>query len=204
VGTVLALINPDKKEAEVKLVYYGPGRAGKTSNLKYIYNKFEKRIKGKLASIDTNGDNALFYDSLPLEIGMVKGYKIKVQLYTVPGQVKYNATKKLVLKAVDGIVFVADSMVLRQELNIASLQELKENLAILGKDILETPLVFQYNKRDLAEQNIPLLSYNTLEKDLNNQLLAPSFEASTVTGFNVVETVKKAISLTVASIKEKL
>lgn len=200
----MALINPDKKEAEVKLVYYGPGRAGKTSNLKYIYNKFEKRIKGKLASIDTNGDNALFYDSLPLEIGMVKGYKIKVQLYTVPGQVKYNATKKLVLKAVDGIVFVADSMVLRQELNIASLQELKENLAILGKDILQTPLVFQYNKRDLAEQNIPLLSYNTLEKDLNNQLLAPSFEASTVTGFNVVETVKKAISLTVASIKEKL
>jgi len=200
----LAIINPDKKEAEVKLVYYGPGRAGKTSNLKYIYNKFEKRIKGKLASIDTNGDNALFYDSLPLEIGMVKGYKIKVQLYTVPGQVKYNATKKLVLKAVDGIVFVADSMVLRQELNIASLQELKENLAILGKDILQTPLVFQYNKRDLAEQDIPLLSYNTLEKDLNNQLLAPSFEASTVTGFNVVETVKKAISLTVASIKEKL
>ena len=200
----MALINPDKKEAEVKLVYYGPGRAGKTSNLKYIYNKFEKRIKGKLASIDTNGDNALFYDSLPLEIGMVKGYKIKVQLYTVPGQVKYNATKKLVLKAVDGIVFVADSMVLRQELNIASLQELKENLAILGKDILQTPLVFQYNKRDLAEQNIPLLSYKTLEKDLNNQLLAPSFEASTVTGFNVVETVKKAISLTVASIKEKL
>jgi signal recognition particle receptor subunit beta len=200
----LALINPDKKEAEVKLVYYGPGRAGKTSNLKYIYNKFEKRIKGKLASIDTNGDNALFYDSLPLEIGMVKGYKIKAQLYAVPGQVKYNATKKLVLKAVDGIVFVADSMVLRQELNIASLQELKENLAILGKDILQTPLVFQYNKRDLAEQNIPLLSYNTLEKDLNNQLLAPSFEASTVTGFNVVETVKKAISLTVASLQEKL
>ena len=200
----MALINPDKKEAEVKLVYYGPGRAGKTSNLKYIYNKFEKRIKGKLASIDTNGDNALFYDSLPLAIGIVKGYNIKVQLYTVPGQVKYNATKKLVLKAVDGIVFVADSMVLRQELNIASLQELKENLAILGKDILQIPLVFQYNKRDLAEQNIPLLSYDTLEKDLNNQLLAPSFEASTVTGFNVVETVKKAISLTVNSIKEKL
>ena len=200
----MALINPDKKEAEVKLVYYGPGRAGKTSNLKYLYSKFEKRIKGKLASIDTNEDNALFYDSLPLEIGMVKDYKIKVQLYTVPGQVKYNTTKKLVLKAVDGIVFVADSMVLRQELNIASLQELKENLAILGKDILQIPLVFQYNKRDLAEQNIPLLSYDTLEKDLNNQLLAPSFEASTVTGFNVVETVKKAISLTVASIKEKL
>ncbi|MGB2929930.1 MAG: GTPase domain-containing protein [Desulfobacterales bacterium] len=200
----MALINPDKKEAEVKLVYYGPARAGKTSNLKYIYNKFEKRIKGKLASIDTNGDNALFYDSLPLEVGMVKGYKVKVQLYTVPGQVKCNATKKLVLKGVDGIVFVADSMVLRQQLNIACLQELKENLAVFGKDIFQTPIVFQYNKRDLAEQDIPLLSYDTLEKGLNNQLLAPSFEASTVTGFNVVETVKKAISLTVASLQDKL
>ena len=114
----MAVINPDKKEAEVKLVYYGPGRAGKTSNLKYIYNKFEKRIKGKLASINTNGDNALFYDSLPLAIGIVKGYNIKVQLYTVPGQVKYNATKKLVLKAVDGIVFVADSMTVMREKNI--------------------------------------------------------------------------------------
>jgi len=200
----LAIINPENKEVEVKLVYYGPGRGGKTSNLKYIYNKFEKRIKGKLASINTNEDCALFYDSLPLEIGTVKGYKIKVQLYTVPGQVKHNATKKLVLKGVDGVVFVADSMVLRQQLNIASLQDLKENLAIFEKNILQTPLVFQYNKRDLAEQGIPLLSYKTLEKDLNSQLLAPSFEASAVTGFNVVETVKKAISLTVASLQDRL
>jgi len=200
----LAIINPENMEVEVKLVYYGPGRAGKTSNLKYIYNKFEKRIKGKLASINTNGDCALFYDSLPLEIGTVKGYKIKVQLYTVPGQVKHNATKKLVLKGVDGVVFVADSMVLRQQLNIASLQDLKENLAIFEKNILQTPLVFQYNKMDLAEQGIPLLSYKTLEKDLNSQLLAPSFEASAVTGFNVVETVKKAISLTVASLQDRL
>ena len=200
----MAIINPENKEVEVKLVYYGPGRAGKTSNLKYIYNKFEKRIKGKLASINTNGDSALFYDSLPLEIGTVKGYKIKVQLYTVPGQVKYNATKKLILKGVDGVVFVADSMVLRQQLNIASLQDLKENLAIFEKNILQTPLVFQYNKRDLAGQGIPLLSYKTLEKDLNSQLLAPSFEASAVTGFNVVETVKKAISLTVASLQDRL
>ena len=154
----MAIINPENKEAEVKLVYYGPGRVGKTSNLKYIYNKFEKRIKGKLTSINTNEDCALFYDSLPLEIGMVKGYKIKVQLYTVPGQVKYNATKKLILKGVDGVVFVADSMVLRQQLNIASLQDLKENLAIFEKNILQTPIVFQYNKRDLAGQGIPLLS----------------------------------------------
>jgi len=200
----LAIINPENREAEVKLIYYGPGRAGKTSNLKYIYNKFAQRIKGKLTSINTNGDSALFYDSLPLEIGRVKGYKIRAQLYTIPGQVQYKATKKLVLKGVDGVVFVADSMALRQQLNIDSLEDLKENLAIFGKNILQTPLVFQYNKRDLEEQGIPLLSYETLEKDLNSQLVAPSFEASTVTGFNVVETVKKAISLTVASLQDRL
>lgn len=200
----MAIINPENREAEVKLIYYGPGRAGKTSNLKYIYNKFAKRIKGKLTSINTNGDSALFYDSLPLEIGRVKGYKIRAQLYTIPGQVQYKATKKLVLKGVDGVVFVADSMALRQQLNIDSLEDLKENLAIFGKNILQTPLVFQYNKRDLEEQGIPLLSYETLEKDLNSQLVAPSFEASAVTGFNVVETVKKAISLTVASLQDRL
>ncbi|MBW2575076.1 MAG: GTPase domain-containing protein [Deltaproteobacteria bacterium] len=200
----MAIINPENREAEVKLIYYGPGRAGKTSNLKYIYNKFAQRIKGKLTSINTNGDSALFYDSLPLEIGRVKGYKIRAQLYTIPGQVQYKATKKLVLKGVDGVVFVADSMALRQQLNIDSLEDLKENLAIFGKNILQTPLVFQYNKRDLEEQGIPLLSYETLEKDLNSQLVAPSFEASTVTGFNVVETVKKAISLTVASLQDRL
>ena len=200
----MAIINPENREAEVKLIYYGPGRAGKTSNLKYIYNKLAKRIKGKLTSINTNGDSALFYDSLPLEIGRVKGYKIRAQLYTIPGQVQYKATKKLVLKGVDGVVFVADSMALRQQLNIDSLEDLKENLAIFGKNILQTPLVFQYNKRDLEEQGIPLLSYETLEKDLNSQLVAPSFEASAVTGFNVVETVKKAISLSVASLQDRL
>jgi mutual gliding-motility protein MglA len=200
----LAILNPDKKKLEIKLVYYGPGRAGKTSNLKYLYNKLEKRIKGKLTSINTDRDNALFYDSLPLDIGMVKGYKIKVQLYTIPGHVQYKATKKLVLKGVDGVIFVADSMVLRQQSNIDSLQDLKESLAMFGKNVLQTPLVFQYNKRDLEEQGIPLLSYNTLKNDLNSQLVAPSFEASAITGFNVVETLKKAISLTVASLQDRL
>jgi len=200
----LAILNPDKKELEIKLVYYGPDRAGKTSNLKYLYNKLEKRIKGKLTSINTDRDNALFYDSLPLNIGMVKGYKIKVQLYTIPGHVQYKVTKKLVLKGVDGVIFVADSMVLRQQSNIDSLQDLKENLAMFGKNVLQTPLVFQYNKRDLEEQGIPLLSYNTLKNDLNSQLVAPSFEASAITGFNVVETLKKAISLTVASLQDRL
>ena len=139
----MALINSDKKEVEVKLVYYGPGRAGKTSNLEYIYKKFKKRIKGELASIKTHGDRTLFYDSLPLDIGTVKGYNIKVQLYTIPGQIKYATTKKLVLRGADGIVFVADSMVLRQNLNIASFQDLKENLTIFDKDIFKIPLVFR-------------------------------------------------------------
>ncbi|HUV78460.1 MAG: GTPase domain-containing protein [Deltaproteobacteria bacterium] len=200
----MALINSDKKEVEVKLVYYGPGRAGKTSNLEYIYKKFKKRIKGELASIKTHGDRTLFYDSLPLDIGTVKGYNIKVQLYTIPGQIKYATTKKLVLRGADGIVFVADSMVLRQNLNIASFQDLKENLTIFDKDIFKIPLVFQYNKRDLADQNIPILSYETLEKDLNSELKAPSFEASAIKGSKVIETVKKIISLTVASLQDKL
>ena len=200
----MALINSDKKEVEIKLVYYGPGRAGKTSNLEYIYKKFKKRIKGNLASIKTHGDRTLFYDSLPLDIGTVKGYNIKVQLYTIPGQIKYATTKKLVLRGVDGVVFVADSMVLRKDLNIASFQDLKENLTLFEKDIFKMPLVFQYNKRDLAEQNIPLLSYETLEEDLNRELKAPSFEASALKGSNVIETAKKIISLTVASLQDQL
>ncbi|MBW2192228.1 MAG: gliding motility protein, partial [Deltaproteobacteria bacterium] len=109
----MAIINPKKKEVQVKLVYYGPGRGGKTSNLEYIYERFQNRVQGKLTSIKTHGDRTLFFDFLPLEIGSVKGYNIKIQFYTVPGQVKYKATRRLVLRGVDGIVFVADSMVLR-------------------------------------------------------------------------------------------
>jgi hypothetical protein len=200
----LALINPKKKEVQAKLVYYGPGRGGKTSNLEYIYSKFQDRIKGKLTSIKTHGDRTLFFDFLPLEIGTVKGYKIKIQFYTVPGQVKYRATRRLVLRGVDGVVFVADSMVLRQKLNMVSLKDLQENLATFGKNIFKIPLVLQYNKRDLAEQDIPLLPIETLESNLNRQLKAPYFEASALTGINVVETMKRAISLTVASLQNRL
>ncbi len=200
----MAIINSETKEVQVKIVYYGPGRAGKTSNLEYIYKKFQKRIKGKLDSIKTHGDRTLFFDSLPLEIGTVKGYNINVQLYTVPGQVKYKATQKLVLRGVDGIVFVADSMALRQKLNIDSLKDLHDNLTNFGKDIFNIPFVFQYNKRDLEKQGIPLLSYETLEEDLNRKLKAPSYETSALTGLNIVEAIKKAISLTVASFQDRL
>ncbi len=200
----MALINLKKKEVQVKLVYYGPGRGGKTSNLQYIYNKFQNQIQGKLTSVKTHGDRTLFFDFLPLEIGMVKGYKVRMQFYTVPGQVKYKATRKLVLKGVDGVVFVADSMLLRQKLNIVSLKDLQENLSTLGKNIFDIPLVIQYNKRDLGKQGIQLLPIETLEKSLNRQLKAPYFEASAVTGLNVVETMKKAISITIASLEDRL
>ena len=200
----MALINPKKKEVQAKLVYYGPGRGGKTSNLEYIFSKFQKRITTKLTSIKTHGDRTLFFDFLPIDIGRVKGYNIKIQFYTVPGQVKYKATRKLVLRGVDGVVFVADSMLLRQKLNIVSLKDLQENLAFFDKNIFKIPLVFQYNKRDLAEQGIPLLPVETLEKDLNRQLKVPSFAASAVSGANVIETMTKAITLTVASLKDKL
>jgi small GTP-binding protein len=135
---------------------------------------------------------------------MIKGYTIKIQFYTVPGQVKYNATRKLVLRGVDGIVFVADSMTLRQEMNIRSLENLRENLASFNKDLNSIPLVIQYNKRDLGKQGIPVLPIETLEKDLNENLKAPYFPASAVTGENIAATMKKIISLTVISLKEKL
>ena len=133
----MALINPKSKEVQVKLVYYGPGRGGKTSNLQYIYSQFKDRIKGQLTTIKTYGDRTLFFDYLPLDIGIIRGYNVKIQFYTVPGQVKYKATRKLVLRGVDGIVFVADSMALRRNMNMVSLKDLQENLATFGKNIFQ-------------------------------------------------------------------
>lgn len=200
----MALINPKKKEVQVKIVYYGPGRGGKTTNLEYINRKFRSRIKSEMVTVKTYNDRTLFFDFLPFDIGMIKGYTIKIQFYTVPGQVKYNATRKLVLRGVDGIVFVADSMTLRQEMNVKSLENLKENLASFNKDLATMPLVIQYNKRDLGKQGIPILSIESLENDLNSTIKAPYFPASAVTGENVAATMKKIISLTVVSLREKL
>ena len=200
----MAFVNLRSKEDQVKIVYYGPGRGGKTTNLEHIYNNFKKNIKSEMVTIKTHGDRTLFFDFFPLNLGKIKGYDIKIQLYTVPGQVKYNATRKLVLRGVDGIVFVADSMVLRRERNLLSLKNLQENLVAHKKDIFKIPFVMQYNKRDLSEQGIPLLSYKTLEKDLNNQLKAPSFAASAFTGINVIQTIRKIISITVSSLANQL
>lgn len=200
----MALINPRKKEVQAKIVYYGPGRGGKTSNLEYIYSKYQDRIKTKLTTVKTYGDRTLFFDFLPLDVGKIKGYSLKIQLYTVPGQVKYNATRRLVLRGVDGVVFVADSMVLREKMNLVSLKNLQENLTSFKKDIFKIPLVLQYNKRDLADEGIPLIPIEKMEHDLNRQLKVPSFEASAISGHNVFETMKKSINLTVASIQNRL
>ena len=200
----MALINPKKREVQVKIVYYGPGRGGKTTNLEYINEKFRSRIKSEMVTVKTYNDRTLFFDFLPLDIGMIKGYTIKVQFYTVPGQVKYNATRKLVLRGVDGIVFVADSMTLRQEMNIRSLENLAENLISFNKSIETIPLVMQYNKRDLENEGIPILPVEVMEKDLNAKLKAPHYTASAVAGENVALTMKRIISMTVMSIREKL
>ncbi|ACL04178.1 MULTISPECIES: GTP-binding protein [Desulfatibacillum] len=200
----MAFINLKKKEVQVKIVYYGPGRGGKTTNLEYIFKKFQERIKSDMVSIKTHGDRTLYFDFFPFDIGKIKGYDIKVNLYTVPGQVKYNATRRLVLQGVDGVVFVADSMALRREHNFLSLKNLQENLAAYNKNIFKIPLVLQYNKRDLAKQGIQLLTIERMEKDLNSKLKVPSFGASAMTGENVVPTLKKIISIAVASLHKEL
>jgi hypothetical protein len=200
----MAFVNLKNKEIQVKIVYYGPGRGGKTTNLEYVYKKFRKRINTEMVTVKTHGDRTLFFDFLPFDIGVINGYDVKIQLYTVPGQVKYNATRRLVLRGVDGIVFVADAMAVRREKNILSLKNLQENLANYKKSIFKIPCVLQYNKLDLQEQGIPLLSTDILEKDLNSQLKRPSFFASALKGTNVVATLKKIISMTVASIKRDM
>ncbi len=200
----MAFVNLKKKEVQAKIVYYGPGRGGKTTNLEYIYNKFRSRIKTEMVTIKTHGDRTLFFDFLPFNVGKIREYDVKIQLYTVPGQVKYDATRRLVLRGVDGIIFVADSMAVRREKNILSLRNLQKNLATFRKSIFKTPIVLQYNKKDLEEQGIPLLPLQTLEKDLNSQLKAPSFEASALMGMNVVPTMKKIISMTMASLLMEL
>lgn len=199
----MAFVNLKKKEVQVKIVYYGPGRGGKTTNLEFIYNKFNDRIKTEMIAIKTQGDRTLFFDFLPFEMGKIKGYDVKIQLYTVPGQVKYNATRRLVLRGVDGVVFVADSMKVRRKSNMLSVKNLQENLATYKKSIFKIPLVLQYNKRDLAGDGIPLLSYETMEKDLNSRLKVPSFEASALKGDNVVKTLKKIITLTMAALEKE-
>ena len=201
----MAVIHIRNKEVQIKIVYVGPGRGGKTTNLEYIFKKIRHRILSDMVSIKTHGDRTLFFDFLPFDLGQIQGYRIKTQLYTVPGQVKYNATRKLVLKGVDGIVFVADSMTVMREKNILALQNLEENLAYYDIDLSNNfPIIMQYNKRDLASQGIPIMDIDTMNEELNSRLKAPVFEASALAGDNVIPTVKKAISTTIVSLRDQL
>ncbi len=202
----MAFINKSAKEIQVKVVYYGPGRCGKTTNLLYVNRKMNARFMGKMISIDTRGDKTLFFDFLPLSLGAIRGFNIRVQLYTVPGQVLYNESRKMVLKGVDGIVFVADSMEVQLEPNKESLQNLRENLADDNLDLDEIPLVLQYNKRDLEGSVIPVISEETLSKDLNSLLKnpAPSQLASALQGDGVFETFREVSKITIKSVHHKL
>lgn len=200
----MAIFNLKKREIECKIVYYGPGRCGKTTNLESIFKSYQNQITGEMVSINTEGDRTLFFDFLPMELGKIKGCDVRVQLYTVPGQVKYSSTRKLVLRGVDGVVFVADSFRVRREKNMLSLQDLQKNLKETGLNILKTPLVLQYNKRDLAGQGIPLMPIEMMEKDLNRQLKVPSFPASAVSGEGVGESLKECLKLTLQSLQKQL
>ncbi|MGD2271492.1 MAG: GTPase domain-containing protein [Desulfobacterales bacterium] len=200
----MAIVNLKKREIECKIVYYGPGRCGKTTNLEYIFKAYKKQITGEMVSINTDGDRTLFFDFLPMELGKLKGCDVRVHLYTVPGQVQYTSTRKLVLRGVDGVVFVADSLEVRREKNMLSLKDLHQNLKEYGLSILKIPLVMQYNKRDLAKEGIPLMSVEQMHKELNRQLKVPSFPASAVTGEGVGKTLQACLKLTIQSLKKEL
>ena len=199
----MALIDLSKKEVHCKIVYYGPGRCGKTTNLLYIYNAMNANARGKMLTIETKGDRTLFFDLLPLNLGKVNGFDIKIQLYTVPGQAIYAATRKLVLKGVDGLVFVADSLRVRQAKNIESLEDMKANLLEQNLDPAELPIILQYNKRDLVQTPIPTLDIEELDRDMKSRLDTISFEAAATKGIGVFETLKEISKRTVRYVAEK-
>jgi mutual gliding-motility protein MglA len=200
----MATFNFKKREIECKIVYYGPGRCGKTTNLEHIFKTYKKQVAGEMVSIDTEGDRTLFFDFLPMGLGKIKGCDVKVQLYTVPGQVQYSSTRKLVLKEVDGLIFVADSLEVRREKNMLSLKDLHENLKSYGTSIFKVPLVMQYNKRDLEEEGIPLMPIERMDRDLNRQLKAPYFSASAIKGQGVPQTIMECLKRTLLNLQKQL
>lgn len=200
----MSFINLKRNEIQAKLVYYGPGRGGKTTNLSQVYKSISQEACGKMVTIDTKGDRTLFFDFLPISLGKIMNMTVRIQLYTVPGQVLYNETRKLVLRGVDGIVFVADSIRLQQKQNIESLANLAENLRDEKQDIHKIPLILQYNKRDLMDSNIPLLSVEEMEEDLNRELRVPAFEASAVEGHGVIETLREITKRTIRGVIQRL
>jgi signal recognition particle receptor subunit beta len=181
----LTFINYASREINCKIVYYGPGLGGKTTNLQYIYDSTAQQAKGKLISLATETDRTLFFDFLPLDLGTVRGFKTRFHLYTVPGQVFYDASRKLILKGVDGVVFVADSQRDRMDANVESLYNLEDNLRQHGYDLMKVPYVVQFNKRDLPTA----VSYDELRKELLKKD-EPIFEAVASRGVGVFDTLK--------------
>jgi signal recognition particle receptor subunit beta len=181
----MSFINYSSREINCKIVYYGPGLCGKTTNLQYIYSKTNPDMKGKMISLATETERTLFFDFLPLALGQIRGFKTRFHLYTVPGQVFYDASRKLILKGVDGVVFVADSQVERMEANLESIDNLKVNLDEQGYDLTKVPLVIQYNKRDLPNA----AALDEMQRLLNPRG-NPDFEAAAPVGRGVFETLK--------------
>ena len=181
----MTFINYASREINCKIVYYGPGLCGKTTNLQYIYDSTSPTAKGKLISLATETDRTLFFDFMPLELGTVRGFKTRFHLYTVPGQVYYDASRKLILKGVDGVVFVADSQEERMDANIESLENLEDNLKTQGYDLMQVPYVLQLNKRDLPSA-IPV---DELTAELQRKG-EPVFEAIAADGTGVFDTLK--------------
>jgi hypothetical protein len=194
----VTFINYASKEINCKIVYYGPGLGGKTSNLQYIYNKTAPDAKGKMISLATEADRTLFFDFLPLDLGTVRGFTTRFHLYTVPGQVFYDASRKLILKGVDGVVFVADSPKERMEANIESIRNLEDNLKEHGLDLKSLPYALQFNKRDLRN----VVAVDELYRILNYKR-EPTFEAVATTGQGVFDTLKAVAKLILVELKKR-
>lgn len=196
----MVFFNYSTMQMAAKVVYYGPGLCGKTTNLHFIYSQTSGDSRGEMVSLETETDRTLFFDLLPIDVGTIGGFSTRIQLYTVPGQVFYNTTRKLVLKGVDGVVFVADSQKPMLQANVDSLKNLEENLAGMGIELGELPMVLQYNKRDLPS----ICSVEELNSALNPSGKRPYFEASALNGNGVFETLKGISRLTLLSLKKKL
>ena len=192
----MSFINYSSREINCKIVYYGPGLCGKTTNLQFIYSKTNPDLKGKMISLATETERTLFFDFLPLALGQIRGFKTRFHLYTVPGQVFYDASRKLILKGVDGVIFVADSQVERMEANIESLENLRLNLQEQGYDLDKLPYVIQYNKRDLPN----IASVEELRSLLNPGDI-PDFEAVATVGDGVFDTLKSVAKFVLTELK---
>jgi signal recognition particle receptor subunit beta len=194
----MSFINYAAREINVKIVFYGPGLGGKTTNLQYIYERSNPQQKGKLISLATETDRTLFFDFLPLDLGSVRGFKTRFHLYTVPGQVFYDASRKLILKGVDGVIFVADSQEARMDANVESLRNLEENLKENGFDLKTIPYALQFNKRDLPTA----VAVDTMYRVLNFKG-EPTFEAVAIRGMGVFETLKASAKQVLYELKRK-